>query len=122
MATKDTDETKKKVGEAAVAEVKQVEQPKDTQGAVDKNKTTNKNQTIITIAIISSVVLFFIGLGLGYVLGHTTADTDRSFEGGTLQRPGDGGGRRFYPNSGTNNSTDNSSDSSSSTTPQTQTN
>ena len=32
------------------------------------------NQTIITIAIVSSVVLFFIGLGLGYLLGNTTTN------------------------------------------------
>lgn len=32
-------------------------------------------QTILTIAIVSSVVLFFLGLGLGYLLGRSTVTT-----------------------------------------------
>lgn len=122
MATKDVDESKKKVKEVAVEqtqlEPRQQQQPVGP--VVAEKAVTKKNQTVITIAIVSGIVLFFVGFGLGYALGHTTTGFDSDFRGGNLQSPGDGNGRQFYPNSGTNNSTNGGS--SSTTTPQTQTN
>ncbi len=119
MATKDTDALKEQADKDIVEQqphpepqvVQTIVQP-----AVVEQSKAKKNQNAITIAIISGVVLFFAGLGLGYLLGHSALDGDRDFRGGNLQLPGNGDGdRRFYPNS----RTDNNSGSGSSTTPQT---
>lgn len=117
MATKDIDESKHDAGAEAVL-VEQQSQP----AVVAQQVPKKKDQTVITIAILSGVVLFFVGIGLGYLLGHTTVGNDNDFRGGAMQFPGDGGGRRFYPNSGTNDSTDNNSGSSDSSTATPQTN
>jgi|GEM_PF-3916986 len=123
--TKDTDEPKKQAEEAAVVAEQPESQPvpQDSHPVVPEPQKPKKSQTILTVAIASAVVLFFAGLGLGYLLGHSALDGDSDFRGGNLQLPGNGdGGRRFYPNSGTDDGTNNNSGSSSSTTPQTQTN
>lgn len=126
MATKDTDAPKEQADKDIVEQQPHPEpQVAQTivQPAVVGQSKAKKNQNVITIAIISGVVLFFVGLGLGYLLGHSTLDGDRDFRGGNLQLPGNGDGdRRFYPNSGTDDSTNNSGGSSSTTTPQMQTN
>jgi hypothetical protein len=82
---------------------------------------SKSNQTALTIAIVSAVVLFFMGLGLGYVLGHATSEQTR-FPGSRLQFPGDGDGRRLYPNSRSNTDTNTGTGSSSNTNTNTQTN
>lgn len=129
MATKDTDEVKKKAEEAVVVEKPaeqlrgQSQKKAEVQPTAADQKVTKKKQAFYTIAIVSGVILFFVGFGLGYLLGHNTASSSRSFpDSGTMQPPSDGGGRRFTPSSGTDNNTDDNSSSSSSSTPQTQTN
>lgn len=74
-------------------------------------KPVNKakaSQTIITIAIISGVVLFFLGLGLGYMLGRAGTSSRTNPGNGTMQPPSDGGGRRSMPYPDTDNTTDDS--------------
>jgi len=118
VAAKDSEEIEKKTEEiTAVVPEAQVITPSKTQ--VTALEAPKSQQTMLTLAIISAAVLFFVGLGLGYVVGHTSASRRLPMNG--LQFPGDNdGGRRFYPNSGTRNSTN--SGSSSATTPQTGTN
>lgn len=83
---------------------------------------SKSNQTALTIAIVSAVVLFFMGLGLGYVLGQATGEQTRRFPGSRLQFPGDGDGRRLYPNSRSNTDTNTGTGSSSNTNTNTQAN
>lgn len=71
---------------------------------VQTEKPTN-NQTALTIAIISAVALFFVGFGLGYLLGHSTNERVKLPTNGTQIPRGDGG-RRFYPNSDTDTTTE----------------
>lgn len=111
------------VSEEPVKVVEPVVAPVSPVVAAQPAKKTSK-QTLMTIAIAGGIALFFAGLGLGYLWGHSTA-TNRNFTPNGMQIPGNSNGeRRFYPNSGSNNDTDNNSDnsSSSSSTPQTQTN
>lgn len=88
---------------------------------VSDSKTDKKMQTTITIAIVASVLLFFVGLGLGFLLGKQTDNDD-------IRRPGiqnfqndDGQFQRLRDrfNSSTN---DNSSSSGSSSSTDTQVN
>lgn len=96
------------------------QQPQVIAPVLVQTEKPKNSQSTLTIAIISAVVLFFVGIGLGYVLGHTVALHDRDdVRGGSLRLPRDGGGRRFYPNSNTNT---NGSSNNSNPSPQTQTN
>lgn len=99
-------------------------QPELSTPAVATPSKEKSKQTVITLAIVGGVVLFFIGLGMGYLLGHSTANNRGNFPGnGTFTPPENGGGRRFYPNSSTNNGTDNNTNSGSNdTNSKTQTN
>lgn len=116
-STKDTE----KVVEEHVAEtVAPPVEPTTTKAVKPKGK-----QTVITFAIISGVVLFFVGLGLGYAWGHGTTSSRSNVPGsGKFTPPESGGGRRTSPNSGTDNTTngDGESDDSSDSTSNTQTN
>lgn len=76
-------------------------QPQVVVPAAVQAESTTKNQVALTIAIISAAALFFVGFGLGYLLGHSTNERTR-IPINEIQRPGDGAGRRYYPNSSTN--------------------
>lgn len=102
-------EAKKAKGEKVVVSEEVQAQPEAITPVADKPPKAKNKQTVITLAIVSGVVLFFLGLGLGYMLGHAGTSSRIIPGNGTMQPPSDGGGRRFTPNSNTNNSTDDSS-------------
>lgn len=80
-----------------------VQQPVAVAPVVVQTEKPKNNQSALTIAIISAVALFFVGLGLGYLLGHSTNERSRIPLNG-IRLPGDRE-RRFYSNSGTDTST-----------------
>ena len=94
-----------------------IQQPQVVAPVVVQTEKPKNNQSALTIAIISAVALFFVGLGLGYLLGHSTNERSRVPLNGI--RFQDDRERRFYPNSGTNNNTN---DTNSNTNTNTQTN
>lgn len=98
---------KAKVEKVVVSEAGEAQPKTSAPGAVKPPKAKNK-QTVITLAIVSGVVLFFLGLGLGYMLGHAGTSSRTMPGNGTMQPPPNGGGRRSMPNSGTDDTTDNS--------------
>lgn len=110
MAAKDSEAEVKKPEQAAP-------QPQVIAPVVVQAEKPKSNQSALTIAIISAVALFFVGLGLGYLLGHSTNDRAR-FPNRGIQFRGDSDERRFYLNSRgcTNN------DDSPTTNPNSQTN
>lgn len=83
-----------------------VRQPVAVAPVVVQTEKPKNNQSALTIAIISAVALFFVGLGLGYLLGHSTSERSRIPMNG-IRFPDDRE-RRFYPNSGTKNNADGS--------------
>lgn len=90
-----------------------VQQPVAVAPVVLQTEKPKNNQSALTIAIISAVALFFVGLGLGYLLGHSTSERSRVPMNG-IQLPGDGG-RRFYPNSTRNSTNGTNSDTNTNT-------
>lgn len=108
-ATKDSTESVKKTKPVVTEEMPAVQPVAVTEPAVKPAaKKPLSTQTVITIAIISGVVVFFLGLGLGYMLGHAGTSSRTMPGNGTMQPPPNGGGRRSMPNSGTDDTTDNS--------------
>lgn len=107
--TKKAKVEKEVIGEEIKAQSASV-QPEAPAAVVGKPPKVKNKQMIITLAIVSGVVLFFLGLGLGYLLGHSTASTSRNSlpTNRNFTPPSDGGGRRFNPSSGTDDSTNDS--------------
>lgn len=84
-------------------------------------------QGIITIAIVSGVVLFFFGMGLGYLCGHNLRDSRYNMMGNQLNREGDdnyGGMMRggYYRGSAQQTTPNSTGTTNNQTAPQTQSN
>lgn len=97
------------------------------QPVVVAQKQEMNRQTLLTIAIVSSVVLFFIGMGLGYMLGAQgntgRSDRTRMMDDYPRNFNRDNYRRGLYnQNNQTQPSTNNNSNGSTQTTPQTQSN
>lgn len=129
MAAKETDTSKKQTENDVVTEVPQepvtTAEPVAVAPAAPEQATDakSKRQSLIIGAIVGGVLLFLLGMACGYTIGHAKTTTRMTFPtNGQFTPPEDGGGRRFYPNSGTNDNSTNGSSGSSNSDTQTQTN